>query len=272
MSDTALVAVAHGSRDPRSAQTIHALMDVVRSLRPDLDVRTAFLDLSAPRVGDVLDAVHRDGYADAVVVPLLLGRAFHARVDVPAAVADVQQRYPRFRVRIADVLGPDRRLERAAWRRLSEAGVSADDPELGVILAGAGSSHAPANRLVADVAARWEAHAAWAGAVAAFAAAADPDVPTAVATLRARGARRFAVGSWFLAPGLLPDRVVHLAREHTDEVVLADPMADDAGVADLILQRYDQARAELEHSAHPKMFIQYRETCSAEAAAASLRI
>ncbi|WP_029621785.1 sirohydrochlorin chelatase, partial [Saccharopolyspora erythraea] len=162
-----LVAVAHGSRDPRSAATIHALMDVVRAMRPDLDVRTAFLDLSAPRLGDVLGAVHGDGHREAVVVPLLLGRAFHARVDVPAAVADVQQRLPRFRVHTSDVLGPDSRLDEAAWERLAQTGVRADDPELGVVLAGAGSSHDPANRLVADVAARWQARTSWAGAVAA---------------------------------------------------------------------------------------------------------
>ncbi|MER2224067.1 MAG: hypothetical protein ABS976_21020, partial [Rhodococcus sp. (in: high G+C Gram-positive bacteria)] len=46
----------------------------------------------------------------------------------------------------AYVLGPDRRLERAAWRRLAEAGVPERDPELGVVLAGAGSAHAPAHR------------------------------------------------------------------------------------------------------------------------------
>lgn len=234
-----LVAVAHGSRDPRSAATIHALMDVVRDQRPDLDVRTAFLDLSAPRLGDVLDAVRGDGHREAVVVPLLLGRAYHARVDVPAAVAEASS--PWFRVHVADVLGPDPRLDAAAWRRLAEVGASPEDPELGVVLAGAGSSHAPANELVSDVAARWQERTAWAGAVAAFAAAADPAVPAAVAALRRRGARRIAVASWFLAPGLLPDRVIGHARDHVDDPLIADPMADDPGVADLVLDRYAQA-------------------------------
>ncbi|MEV0699457.1 sirohydrochlorin chelatase [Saccharopolyspora sp. NPDC050389] len=233
-----LVAVAHGSRDPRSAATIHALLDVVRATRPDLDVRVAFLDLSAPRVGDVLSAVHGDGHSAAVVVPLLLGRAFHARVDVPAAVADVERRYPRFRVHVSDVLGPDPRLDEAAWRRLVDEGADPGDPELGVVLAGAGSSHAPANRLVADVAERWQAKTAWAGVVPAFAAAAEPDVPVAIEALRARGARRFAVASWFLAPGLLPDRITGLAHEHATDPLIAAPMADDAGVAGLILHRY----------------------------------
>ncbi|MHA6802847.1 sirohydrochlorin chelatase [Salinifilum ghardaiensis] len=241
--DVPLVAVAHGSRDPRSAATIHALMDEVRRQSPDLDVRTAFLDLSAPRVGDVLAGVHGDGHEEAVVVPLLLGHAFHARVDVPGAVADAEHRHPRFRARIAEVLGPDPRLERAAWRRLAAAGAEAGDPELGVVLAGAGSSHPPANRIVEEVTERWCTTSAWPDAAAAFAAAAEPTVPQAIARLRAAGARRIAVGAWFLAPGLLPDRILEQARAEDPEALLAAPMADDAEVAALVLARYRAALA-----------------------------
>ncbi|TWF91597.1 sirohydrochlorin chelatase [Saccharopolyspora dendranthemae] len=244
MTTAPLVAVAHGSRDPRSAATIHRLLGAVRALRPELDVRVAFLDLSQPLLGDVLDAVRADGHREAVVVPLLLGHAFHARVDVPSAVAEAHQRHPDLRVHVGDVLGPDPRLDAAAWRRLLAAGVDPDDPELGVLLAGAGSSHSPANRLVADVAARWQARTSWAGTVATFAAAAAPDVPAAVELLRARGARRFAVGSWFLAPGLLPDRITEQAEACSTAPLIAGPMADDPAVADLVLHRYDLATVE----------------------------
>ncbi|NHD18501.1 MULTISPECIES: sirohydrochlorin chelatase [unclassified Actinopolyspora] len=236
-----LVAVAHGSRDPRSAATIRGLLDVVRSVRPELDVRTAFLDLSAPALGDVLDAVHSDGHGSAVVVPLLLGHAYHASVDIPTAVTEAQERNPLFRVRTAEVLGPDQRLREAAWRRLLQTGADPDDERLGVVLAGAGSAHPPANRLVADVAETWQRHTAWAGAVAAFAAAADPDVPAAVERLRAAGARRFAVASWFLAPGRLPDRALERARESAPSPLLAETMGADRGIADLVLSRYDAA-------------------------------
>ncbi|GAA3857924.1 sirohydrochlorin chelatase [Saccharothrix violaceirubra] len=231
---TALVAVAHGSRDPRSAATVHALLDVVRAVRPDLDVRASFLDLSAPRLGDVLHAVHGDGHASAVVVPLLLGQAYHARVDVPGAVAEA--RLAALDVTIADVLGPDDRLEDAALRRLG-AVVDLDDPGLGVVVAGAGSSHAPANAAVAAVARRWASTRPWAGAEAAFASTASPDVPTAIARLRVRGAERIAVASWFLAPGLLPDRVADLAAG----AAVAAPLGADAAVASLILSRYAEA-------------------------------
>jgi sirohydrochlorin ferrochelatase len=228
----ALVAVAHGSRDPRSAATVSTLIDRVRLRRPDLDVRLAFLDLCAPRLDAVLTTV-----PTAVVVPLLLGRAFHAKVDVPDEVARAIAAQPGLDVVFADVLGPDPRLEAAALRRLAEVGVWPDDPDVGVVLAAAGSQQAPANAAVAAVAATWSRRTRW-QVIPAFACAARPTVPDALATLRATGARRLAVASWFLAPGLLPDKVLRLAG---DTAVLAAPLGADPAVAELIADRYHSA-------------------------------
>lgn len=238
---TPLIAVAHGSRDPRSAATVMALLDVVRALNPAADVRPAFLDLSAPRLGDVLRTVHGEGHRQAVVVPLLLGKAFHARVDVPGAVAEVRRQFPRLSIAVGDVLGPDPWLESAALRRLAEAGVRPADPTTGIVLAGAGSSHAPANAAVAAIAARWAARSGWAGVEPAFASAGEPDVPTAIARLRARGARNVAVASWFLAPGLLPDRITERTLELAPDARIAAPLGADPEVAELVLHRYAAA-------------------------------
>ena len=84
MTAPALVALAHGSRDPRSAKTVRALVDEVRRMRPDLRIEPAFLDLSRPTFDKVVDKLVRAGYEEIVVVPLLLTEAHHARVDVPA--------------------------------------------------------------------------------------------------------------------------------------------------------------------------------------------
>ncbi|HEX2132558.1 MAG TPA: sirohydrochlorin chelatase [Actinophytocola sp.] len=233
-----LVAVAHGSRDPRSAATISALVEVVRALDPALDVRTAFLDLSAPRLPDVLGALHGEGHRDVVVVPLLLGEAFHARVDLPSMVAEAHARLPRLSVSVSGVLGPDPRLPALALRRLREAGAKPGD---GVILAGAGSSHPPANAAVAEVAREWSP--LFGGVVAAFASAARPDVPAAAALQRERGARRLALASWFLAPGRLPDRVIAQARAADPEAVIAEPLGADPTLAELVLDRYAEAAA-----------------------------
>jgi sirohydrochlorin ferrochelatase len=236
-----LVAVAHGSRDPRSAATVARLLDVVRAKRFDLDVRAAFLDLSAPRLPDVLAALHGEGHDEVVVVPLLLGNAYHARVDIPALIAEATTRLPRLLVSTAGVLGPDSRLEDVALDRLLAAGVRTDDEELGVVLAGAGSSHQPANAAVSTVAGRWASTYGWAGAVAAFAAAARPDVPTAIGRLRARGARRIAVASWFVAPGRLPDRITAQVTGIDPAAVVADPLGAHPELAELVLDRYESS-------------------------------
>ncbi len=233
-----LIAVAHGSRDPRSAASVGALLNVLRAAEPGLDVRAAFLDLSEPRLPDVLSTLAAEGHRDAVIVPLLLGSAFHARVDLPALVAEAHARFPYLSVSVSDVLGPDVRLSDVALRRVVAAGARLDDPGLGIVLAGAGSSHAPANEAVAAVAASWARRFPVAGVRAAYASTADPDVPAAIAALRASGARRIAVASWFLAPGRLPDRVASLAGDAAADTVVAEPMGAAPELASLIVDRY----------------------------------
>jgi len=248
----ALVAVAHGSRDPRSAATIAALADEVRRQRPDLDVRLSFLDLSTPRLPDVLAAVAADGHRHVVVVPLLLGDAFHARVDVPGAVARAARRHPRLRLSVADVLGAapgrERRLSEAALGRLARAAGPLDDPDLGVVLAATGSSRASANTAVHRLASYWAEANPWRGCLAAFATDVSPSVPEAVARLRAAGAVRIAVASWFLAPGLLPSRVERAALAADPGVRIAAPLGADASVAAVVVDRYQAA-------AHPEAIL-----------------
>jgi len=232
-----LVAVAHGSRDPRSAATVRALVDVVRAQAPGVAVYESFLDLSEPRVTDVLRKLYADGHRAAVVVPLLLGSAFHARVDLPALIEEVTAECPGFTVEVSDVLGADPALEAVALDRLAGA---PHKRGTGVVLSAVGSSNAGANAVVADLAARWEARLG-VPVSEAFASAAQPDVPAAVARLRARGVRRIVVASWFLAPGLLPDRIATLAREADPAAFVAGPLGADPRVADVVISRYATA-------------------------------
>ncbi|MFF5991565.1 sirohydrochlorin chelatase [Prauserella flavalba] len=237
MTSAPLVVVAHGSRDPRSAATVRALGDVVRAAAPDVDVRVAFLDLSEPSVPGVLTDLHSEGHRQVVAVPLLLGRAYHARVDLPGIVDEVATRLPRLRVSVADVLGADPLLEAVALDRLRATGADLADHGLGVVLAAVGSSHAPANAVVARVAERWQARHGCL-VTPAFASATKPDVPAAIAKLRAKGAGHFAVASWFLAPGLLPDRIRDLTGQAAPGSPIAAPLGAEARVADVVLDRY----------------------------------
>ncbi|WP_190139260.1 sirohydrochlorin chelatase, partial [Streptomyces longispororuber] len=137
----ALVAVAHGSRDPRALATVTALLDAVRAHRPGLDVRLGHIELNEPLLTDTLDTLgrettppagHTTGTTDtryhsgpaggAVLVPLLLSHGLHATRDIPATAAAARAAHPRLTTRLAAPLGPHPLLAEALAARLTEAG------------------------------------------------------------------------------------------------------------------------------------------------------
>ncbi|GAA4826966.1 sirohydrochlorin chelatase [Streptomyces ziwulingensis] len=232
-----LLVIAHGSRDPRHAATVHALVRRVRSLRPDVRVETGFLDFNVPSVPGVLESLAAAGVRDVVALPLLLTRAFHAKADIPAVLAAAPA---GLRVRQAEVLGPSPLLVSALERRLYEAGLTpADKSSTGVVLASAGSSDPEAIAVIADLAREWR-HTGWRAVRPAFASASLPRTEQAVRELRDLGCARVAVAPYVLAPGFLPDRI---ARGAAGADVLADVLGPAPEVARLLLARYEQARA-----------------------------
>jgi sirohydrochlorin ferrochelatase len=244
MTAPALVALAHGSRDPRSAATIKALVDEVRTLRPDLRIEPAFLDLSKPSFDTVVDRLVKAGYDEIVVVPLLLTEAFHAKVDVPEAIASAMSRHDGLKIRGTSVLGLEPMLLDVLDRRLRAALKDARVRELdALVLAAAGSSDALANQAVARLARLWGAKHRL-PTVAAYASAAPPATGEAVRQFRAEGRHHIAVGSLFLAPGRLPDRAAELALE-AGAVAVSEPLGADPEIARTVLARYAVGAVEL---------------------------
>ncbi len=236
--DPVLLAIAHGSRDPRHAATVHALCERVRAARPDVRVEVGFLDHCAPRVQRVVGRLAAEGVREVVALPLLLTRAFHAKADIPAVLREAAGPHVALTVRQADVLGPSALLTAAMERRLTEAGVRASERgSTGIVLASAGSSDPEAVSAIAGIAREWQ-RSGW--------AAVRPAVPSstadAVAALRALGVRRVAVAPYVLAPGVLPDRI---ARGAAGADVVASVIADAPEVARLVLRRYETCAAAL---------------------------
>ncbi|MET9443039.1 sirohydrochlorin chelatase [Streptomyces sp. NPDC006610] len=239
MSRPVLLVIAHGSRDPRHAATVHALVQQVRSLRPGLRIETGFLDFNIPSVRGVLESLAAVGVRDVVALPLLLTRAFHAKADIPAVLREAPA---RLRIRQAEVLGPSPLLLSALDRRLYEAGLTpADKSSTGVVLASAGSTDPEAIAVIAEIAREWR-HTGWCAVRPAFASASLPRTEDAVRLLRALGCERVAVAPYVLASGFLPDRI---ARGAAGADVLADVLGPAPEVARVLLDRYEAARAPL---------------------------
>jgi len=244
MAAPALVALAHGSRDPRSSATITALVAEVKAIRPDLRIESAFLDLSRPTFQTVVDRLVKAGFDEIVVVPLLLSDAFHAQVDVPTAIAEAMARHEGLQVRATKILGLEPAFLEVLDIRMREALKAARIRELdALVLAAAGSSDPLANQAVARLARLWGTHHRL-PVTAAYASAAPPATGEAVRAFRAQGKRHIAVASLFLAPGFLPDRAAELALE-AGAVAVSEPLGAHPEVARTILARYAVGAVEL---------------------------
>jgi sirohydrochlorin ferrochelatase len=256
-----LVAVAHGSKDPRAAATVTSLLAVVRSRAaargwPDLDVRVAFLDHSAPSLPQVLGSVSGTA-SSAVVVPLLLTAAYHSKADIPAQIAmagNTAGGNAGLDVVRADTLGPHPLLLAALERRLAEVGVAVGDPveraATSVVLAAAGSCDPAANATIAETALAWRRSRGWGSVVPAYASAAAPTPGEAVRALRAEagGSGRVIVATYLLAGGYFADKIRGGALE-TGADVVSDALGAAPEVADVILDRYAAARGAAFHVA-----------------------
>jgi sirohydrochlorin ferrochelatase len=111
-----------------------------------------------------------------------------------------------------------------------------------VIVVAVGSSDHQANVDTATLAPALTARTRWAGVEVAFATGAQPTVAEAAGRLRHAGARRLIVAPWFLAPGLLTDRVAKSAAALG--IPMSQPLGSHNLVAATLLDRFDATLAE----------------------------
>jgi len=220
-SGPALVAVAHGSRDPAAQRTVEELLERVREQAGGVRVLGAYVQNAEPS----LPAVLAEAGPGAVVVPLLLSRGYHVAVDIARAAEAAG-------AVAAPPLGPDPALCEAIADRLAEAGAPPSAP---VVLAAAGSTDPDAQCDVRRQAELLAAHR-HAPVLAAYATAAGPTVGEAIADLAGRTGEPVAVAAYLLAPGRFADAV-----RGASATWVAGRLGAHRAVARLVLDRYATA-------------------------------
>jgi sirohydrochlorin ferrochelatase len=245
MPEPVLVAVAHGSRDPRASATVGELMSIVaeRAARRGLgapDVRTAYLGHAPPSLPQVMSTIEAD--RPVRVLPLLLTAAYHSKADIPRLLNRAASEFPRLQVSCGETLGPHPGLLRALARRLAEEDPGADPARTGVVLAAAGSSDPEANATIARLAQQWQDQAGWFAVRPAYASAADPTPAAAVTGLLEAGAARVVVATYLLAPGFFADRI-RASSLAAGASAVSGVLGACAEVADVLLDRFAETRS-----------------------------
>jgi sirohydrochlorin cobaltochelatase len=100
-----LILFAHGARDPRWAEPFEAIAAAVRARSGQIDVRLAFLELMAPDLPTVAEAMVTDGVTRIDILPLFLGTGGHLRRDLPPLVNDIAARHPTVAVSLHPAAG-----------------------------------------------------------------------------------------------------------------------------------------------------------------------
>jgi sirohydrochlorin cobaltochelatase len=239
-----LLLVAHGSRSADGQREMEELAAVVASTAPaGVLVDMGYLELSDPPAGVALDRLVAAGADEIAVVPLMLLAAGHSKSDVPAVVLEGRARHPRVVLHYARPLGIDAALVEVAQRRIREA----NGAGAAVALLARGTSDPDANGDVHKIS-RLLAEATGAELVGTgFAGVTWPDVAGALDQLHRLGATRVVAFSWFLATGLLLERIrrelASFASRTGVEVIDAGHFGPAPEVADLVLARAREAVA-----------------------------
>lgn len=188
---TAVILLGHGSRDPRASDALRAFVDVMPEHGVQFTTHAAFLDHNRPTLQEVVNALPA-GEADVVVVPMLLSTAFHAKSDVPQAIAELQTRR---RVRTTQPIGAVRALAASAAATLQGP----------IVLGFSGTSDRRAREDLETLAAELAAERGSDVAVG-YLTQAQPDVATAISSISAQG-----VVCYTLWPGMFTDRITSAA-------------------------------------------------------------
>ena len=110
MSESAVILLAHGSRDPQWQAPFDRLAsELSASLGPGA-VRAAYLQFCSPDLAETLAAAVADGAGRVAILPLFLSAGGHVSRDIPAQVESIRKQFPAVDIKLLAAIGEDQRF------------------------------------------------------------------------------------------------------------------------------------------------------------------
>lgn len=116
----ALLIVDHGSRRAEANEAVERLASRLRTLRPDLHVEHAHMEIAEPSFAKGVAACVSAGAREIVVQPYFLGDGRHTNETIPALVAEAGARHPEVVIRTTGHLGGHDKLVEIVLERAGE--------------------------------------------------------------------------------------------------------------------------------------------------------
>jgi sirohydrochlorin ferrochelatase len=117
---TALLLIAHGSREPAANDDLRRLADELRATGHFSAVVASFLELAEPDIDAGATACITAGADRVILVPYFLSAGVHMNRDLTAARDRLAGQYPQVDFRLAETLGPHPLLTEIVVQRVRQ--------------------------------------------------------------------------------------------------------------------------------------------------------
>ena len=125
---TALLLIAHGSRQPEANADLSRLAAELRRAGRFAYVEPAYLELAAPDIDAGATNCVEQGAGRVILLPYFLSAGVHVRRDLAAACTRLAARHPAVAFMLAEPLGPHPLLAEIVLQRAAEAGPKSSSP------------------------------------------------------------------------------------------------------------------------------------------------
>jgi sirohydrochlorin ferrochelatase len=123
---TALLLIAHGSRQAEANDDLHELAARLRVMGRYAVVEPAFLELAAPTIDEAGRRCIEQGADRVILVPYFLAAGVHVQRDLQAHRERLAAAYPNVAVALAAPLGPHPLLVEIVTQRAAETAFPKD--------------------------------------------------------------------------------------------------------------------------------------------------
>ncbi|MFC6075947.1 sirohydrochlorin chelatase [Microbispora bryophytorum] len=259
-----LLLIGHGTHDETGVAEFGRFVHRLRCRLDGLpaEVSGGFITNARPPLGDSITSLVARGHHHLIAVPLSLTGDRRALGDIPSTMALEQERHPTLEYDLGRPLGPDPRVLKLLAERLADARAEmprfvTDEPpaeitpgETAVVLVGHGSTDPAVNAEVHRVSRLfWETHAPDLLTVeTAYVSHTRPGVPGGLERCRRLGAKRVIVLPYVLFAGGVLERIwaqalAYGANHEGLDIRCAEVIGDCEGLADVVIDRYEEALA-----------------------------
>ena len=108
--DSAVLIIAHGSRQKSTEKTLEYITERVKTLLPERKIRLAFMEFGERTIEGELEKLAAEGEKTILAAPYFLFDGMHLRVDIPEVLAKFSGAHPDITAQLCKPLGTDDRL------------------------------------------------------------------------------------------------------------------------------------------------------------------